>query len=81
MLHTLTIRPEQPLKEPHCCLSVSSTLQEYVNHLAVLVDHTPQIVLFSLDFHKDFVDEKGIAKSLVTTPESFRVLGPELDAP
>ena len=47
------------------CGSIPLGLQENINNLPVLVNCAPQVVLFSIDLHKDFVNVKGITVALV----------------
>jgi hypothetical protein len=35
-------------------------LQKHVNHFTVLVDRTPEIVLFAVDLHEHFLDRGGV---------------------
>lgn len=74
-------RSQQSLEEAHRSLSISAPLQEYINHLTVLIHRTPEIVLLALDLHEDLIDEEGVTESLVPAPKFPGVLWPKLDAP
>jgi len=76
-----TVAPHQSPEEPLRRCSIPPGLQEHINHLAVLVHGSPQVVLFAVDFHEDFVDEEGIAVAAVLPLQSARINGSEFDAP
>jgi hypothetical protein len=59
---------QQPLEKTFCSLAITPVLEKHVNHLTILIDCTPKIVLPALDLHKDLIDEEGIAIALVPTP-------------
>ena len=74
-------RIEQKVEETHRRLSVSTRLQQHINHFTILIDCTPKIVLLALDLHRGFIYEEGVAIALVPTPWSCGVFGSELDTP
>jgi len=45
--------------------AISPGLQKHVNDLTVLINSTPQIALLSSNLHKDFINEKSSAESLM----------------
>ena len=47
--------PEQPFEEPVRCLRISTGLDQYVEHDAVLIHRTREIVQFTLDPKEDLV--------------------------
>ena len=57
--------PQQPLKEPLCSLTITSLLKKYVHHFTILINRSPQVMLLTMDLHKNFIDEEGIAVSLM----------------
>ncbi len=61
--------------------TVTSTLQQDVDNLSILVDSSPQVVLYTVNFHKYFIDKKCITETLMTTLQSPRVPGAKLVAP
>jgi len=77
----ITTHLQQALKETIRCLSISAALQEHVNHFPILVDCTPEIVLFALDLHEYLIEIEGIAVSLMPAPKSPGVLRAKLNAP
>jgi len=52
-----------------------------VNHVAVLIDRTPQIVALPADRDEDLVQKPGVSESTLPLPKLGRVRRPELDAP
>jgi hypothetical protein len=48
--------------------SIPFCLQEYINHLTILVYGSPQIMLLAIDLHEDFTDIEGIAIALMASP-------------
>ena len=50
-------------KEALRCTTVASRLDDDVDHVAVLIDGTPQILSFIVDRYEHFVQEPGIAET------------------
>ena len=73
--------PQQPLKEPLCSLTITSLLKKYVHHFTILINRSPQVMLLTMDLHKNFIDEEGVAVSLMLSSQTLGVLRPELIAP
>ena len=71
----------QSLKKTPCCPAVSSCLKKHIDHCAVLIHRTPEIVLPPANLHEDLINEEGIATALRLSPESPGVLGSKVDAP
>jgi len=38
-------------------------IMKYINHFAILVDGSPQIMLFPVDFHEHLIDEECITET------------------
>ena len=55
----------QALEELLGRVAVPTSLQKYVNHLTVLVNSSPQIVLFALNLHEYFIYIESIVIALV----------------
>jgi hypothetical protein len=72
---------QQSLEEPLSSRSVTSCLEKHIDHLAILVNRSPQVLLFAIYLHKYFVDVKCIAEPLMPIFQSFRILGAKLVAP
>jgi hypothetical protein len=49
------VHSDQALEESLGRIAAPTSLQKYVNHLTVLVNSSPQIVLFALNLHEDFI--------------------------
>ncbi len=61
--------------------AVPFSLKKYINHFAILVYCSPEIALFSSDFHEYLVDKQRVAETSVTALKSSSILGTKLDAP
>lgn len=72
---------QQALEKALGRLAVASCLQKPIDHLSVLINSSPQVLLLTLDFHEHFVDEKCISKSLMSTLQGFDVFGSKLVTP
>ena len=72
---------QQALEKTLCCLAITPPLKKHVNHLTILIDCTPKVVLLALDLHKYFIDEEGIAVTTMPMLKSSGKLGSKLDAP
>ncbi|MFT6056477.1 MAG: hypothetical protein ACJAS2_000752 [Pseudohongiellaceae bacterium] len=72
---------QESLKEPLCGLSISPLLQEYINHLTILINGSPQVMLLTMDRHEDFIIEERISISLMFSSQPLSILRPELVAP
>jgi hypothetical protein len=68
-------------EESLSCFAVTSTFQKDIDDLSILIDSSPQVVLYTANLHKDFIDEKGIAETLMPTLQSPRILGAKLVTP
>ena len=55
------IVPQQASKETLRSSTILFSLQIHINHLAILVNSSPQIVLLAIDLYKDLVGVKAIA--------------------
>ena len=76
---TLTL--EQLSKEALCGAPITTRLDEDVDHIAVLVDGTPEILTLALDADEELVQVPRIAQSPFSPPQCPRVLGADLSAP
>ena len=72
---------QQPLEKTLSSSPVTTCLEKHIDHLAILVNSPPQVLLFSINLHKHFIDVKCIAEPLVPTFQPFGILGAELVAP
>ena len=73
--------PQQAPEEPLSRSTIPLGLKIYINHFAILVDRSPQIVLFSVGLHEDFIEVEGIAKALVLSLQATGINGTEFYAP
>jgi len=62
-------------------LLVASPLRQDINRVAVLVDRSPQILLFALEGHKHFIKMPRITKSTLSLLQYPRVRRSTLPAP
>ena len=65
--------PEKPLG----CGSISSCLKIHINHFTILIHSSPKVMLFAIDLHEDFIDEKGIAVSTMISLQPSSVYSTE----
>jgi len=56
---------DQALEESLSCVSVPARLKKYIDHLSVLVNSSPQIVLFALNLHEYFIHIESVTIALV----------------
>jgi hypothetical protein len=60
---------------------ITTRLSQNVDHIATLIDGTPQILLFAVDSNEDFVQVPDIAKPAVTPFQFLGTIGTGLLAP
>ena len=68
-------------KEALRCPTVASRLHKNIDHVAVLIDGTPQIVPLTIDRDEHFVQKPSIAESTMPSSQSPCVVWSELSAP
>jgi hypothetical protein len=59
-----TMSSYEPLEETLSRRAVPAWLQKYVDHLAILIYRSPQVLLLSADLHEYFINVKCIAETL-----------------
>ena len=72
---------EQFPNKPLCRFSVSTRLNQDIQHIPVLVYRPPQVVLLSVDADKHLVKMPDITRPPCPGPNSFRILRPEAQTP
>jgi hypothetical protein len=72
---------QQLLEEMLSSCAVTTGLEKHINHLPILVNSPPQVLLFATFLYKYFVDIERIAESLIGFSQSFRMLRAEFIAP
>ena len=60
---------------------ISLSLEKYINNFPILVNGSPEIILLTVDFDEDFVDEERVAVSSVPSLRATGINCAELDAP
>lgn|GEM_PF-2553421 len=65
-------RFQKTLKEAFRCLGVSSPLQIDIYNFAILIDCTPEVVLFATNLHEYFVQVVGVTKTLMLSLQAMR---------
>lgn len=60
---------------------ITLRLQIHINNFAVLIDGTPQIMLFAIDSDEDLVNVKGVTIASVLSFQPACINGTELNAP
>jgi len=56
-------------------------LEEYINHIAILIYSTPKIILLAVDLDEDFVDVESIAIASMLSFQAASINGTKLDTP
>jgi hypothetical protein len=69
------------IEEPLGGQCITPVLHEDVDHVAILVDGTPEVVDLPAQRDKDLVNMPNITKPALSALEASAVLGPELQAP
>jgi hypothetical protein len=72
---------QQPLEETLCSRAATTGLEKHINHLAILVNSPPQVLLFITYLYKYLVDVECIAEPLMPFFQSFGILRAELVTP
>jgi hypothetical protein len=60
---------------------IATRLNKHVDHVAVLVDSTPEIVLLTLDVHEELIQVSRISQATLSPFEATSILGTELPTP
>ena len=83
--HKLPRRPALSLqdlaKEALSCSLVSAACDQDVEHIAVLVNRSPQIMAFAADGDEHFVHVPDVTEPTLPSPQSAGVFGSKLAAP
>jgi hypothetical protein len=56
-------------------------LKIHINHISILVNGSPQIMLLTIDLYEDFIDVEGITLASVLALQSTSINSYKLDAP
>ena len=72
---------QQPTEETFSRAPITTQLDEDVDHITVLVNAAPEIVLLTPNVHEEFIQVPGIAQPTLATLERTSVLGTELQTP
>jgi hypothetical protein len=72
---------QQPFEEALRCLGVSPGLNQDVEHNAILIDGTPEVMLHALDTDEDFIHVPLVARSWPAASQAVGETGGELLAP
>jgi len=76
-----TLAFELAAKEAFRGALIATTLHQNINRVAVLINRTPQILVFPLNGDKDFIQIPGIPQPPLSFFELPRILRPKLPAP
>ena len=77
----VTLALQHFTKEPFRSSLVPLFRHQDVESVAVLIDSTPEIELFSLNFHEDFVDVPSMAQPALPSSDRPGIFRPKLQAP
>ena len=72
---------DQAAKEAHRGLLVPSPLHKNINGVAILIDRTPEVLMFPLNGDDRFIQMPGIAQFALPLIQSPRISGAKLRAP
>ena len=76
-----TVHSNQALEESLSRIAAPPRLQKHIDHLTVLVNRSPQIVPFALNFYEYFIYIENVTIALVISAKSLGEFGAELRAP
>ncbi len=76
-----TLAAQQSSKEPFSGALVAARLNQDVEHVAVLIDRPPEVVLLAIDSNKDFVQVPAIAETALTALQISDIARTELPTP
>jgi len=77
---TMVIFQQSP-EETLSSSPVTTRLEKHIDHLAILVNSPPQVLLLATNLHKYFVDVECITEPLMPTLQPFGKFGTKLVAP
>jgi len=72
---------QESLKKALCRTLITTRLNQDVDHISVLIDCSPQVVLLAVDSHEDFIQMPDIAEATLSSLEFPRIGRTELLAP
>jgi hypothetical protein len=72
---------QQPAKEALGRTLIATGLNKNIDHVAVLVNGAPEILLLTLDIHEEFIQMPNVAQSALSSPESPGIFGLVLPTP
>lgn len=52
---------QKPFKESPCCLAITTFLKIHIDNLSILINCSPEVMLFTVNLDEHFIDEKCIA--------------------
>jgi hypothetical protein len=78
---TFPLAAQQSSKEPFRGEPITARLNQNVDHVAVLIHGTPQILLLAVDSNEDFVQVPNIAEAALTPLQSSGIVRTELLTP
>ena len=72
---------QYPLEESFSSGPITLSLQKHINDLAILIASAPEVMLSSVDLHKDLIDVECVTVATMVSPKSSAVDSTELDTP
>jgi hypothetical protein len=67
------VAAEQALEESLRRCTIPICLKIYIDHLTILIDSPPELMLLTVYLYEDLVDEKGITVATMTSFQSSSV--------
>jgi hypothetical protein len=71
----------QPAKESLGCALIAAGLQQNINHISVLINGTPEILLLAVDSDEQFIQIPDVAKATLFPLQPLCIAGSEFSAP
>ena len=62
---------EQAPEEAFGGIAIPAALQIHIDHFAILVDRSPQILLSTLNLYEDLINVERVTKTRVTPPQTL----------
>ena len=70
------LAPHQLAKEPLSGSAIATSLDQDIDHIAILIDGAPQILLPAADLHEDLIEMPRIAEARLASLGSGGIPGP-----
>jgi len=72
---------QEPFKESLCGRTISSFLEKHINNFTILINRSPEVMLFTINPDENLINEKCISISLVPSLQSGRIFWTKFNTP